>query len=297
MKKANLKNVTWPDEAVFRYSDNQIKYLNRLLNKYSPYCQGLKKFLIEAKTDPVGCWWEMFLANSMIENGFKLEKAPAKGPDIKISLNSNKTLWIEAVSITGGDTIRTDFIPNGSVPEEPYLLRLTSGIHDKKEKMLGYLKDGVVKVGDFFIIAVNTGKFSFFGGGGPFYPAIAKVAFRIGPYALSWSIQDGKGAGDPKGFHQVRPVIKKKQETEISTNLFSQAEYSLISALMYSSQNFGIEPESSAITTVYNPVATNKLSEDFFGFGRRCFVHENIVKFEKLDNEQWVDAKSGFLTG
>jgi hypothetical protein len=285
-----FNDVVWPKEIA---ANVVIKnYLDTLLKTYWPFCQNAKKFINEIKIDLIGCWWEMFLANLMIEKGFVLEKTPPKGPDIKVRLNDGKVLWIEAIAISDGEkpaNLIPDELDGFFIDEEPFLLRLTSGIHDKKIKMLGYLKDGIVKKEDFFIIAVNTGKFSFFDLD-LHYPAIAKIVFKIGALALEYKVKDGKADGEPIGFHQVRPTINKKN-TPISANLFLSPEYSGVSALIYSKNNFWNMPTSDNVITVYNPTALNKLSEDFFDFGKRCFVRKNEVLYQMKENGSWIKSR------
>ncbi len=268
-------------------------YLNRILKSFMPYCSNLKHFLSEAEIHPVDRWWEMYLGNVMLNNGFRLDKASQKGPDLMILLENQKKLWIEAVSVEGGDSIPTQAIPTGAVPDEPYLLRLTSGICYKNQKINGYLKKGIIGPDDFVVIAINVGKFSFWGGDGPFHPAISKVAFGIGKFAFRWSVENGKPKVSPRGFHQERPTVIKKPEITVSTNIFSQPEYDSVSALMFSRTNPLYMPEKGEdITTAYNPLAKNKMSEDFFGFGKRCFVGENQVRYQKNENGLWVDDKN-----
>ncbi len=293
---SNLENIKWPNNPFRAFHDaNEIqKYFDEMLQNYLPFCQNSHKFLKEIEVDPMACLWEVYLAKVMLEKGFRLEKAPPKGPDIKVLLDNKKLLWIEAVAVDGDDRVRTDFSPNGGVDEEGYLLRLTSGIRDKKKKIIGYIKDGVVGPDDFCVIAINTGKFRFFGGSGPYYPAIAKVAYMIGRFSVKWPIEDGKAVGEPEGFHPRRLSILKKGKVPISSNLFSQDEYKPISAFIYSGQNFGLSKNGENITTAYNPLATNKLNEELFKFGKRCFVSENHVLYEKYENGKWIHHESGF---
>jgi len=111
-------------------------------------------------------FWEMYLAATLLEQGFPVmgrerRRFRTKGPDVQIG---NLDAWLEAIAVTAGTGLNTvqEFDPESKIAinmlnlQDKVKLRLTSAIHDKHQKYQTYKKNGIVKEGEPFIIAVNS---------------------------------------------------------------------------------------------------------------------------------------------
>jgi hypothetical protein len=85
---------------------------------------------------------------------------PKPGPDVLLEHEGNR-VWVEAVIATNGVTGRPDTVvdpnPDGScrIPEEKIVLRYTNAISEEYRKYRAYLREGIVRETDAFVIAVN----------------------------------------------------------------------------------------------------------------------------------------------
>ncbi|MFA5111444.1 MAG: hypothetical protein WC443_08575, partial [Desulfobaccales bacterium] len=82
-------------------------------------------------------FWEMYLAVTLHDHGFKLERYGNKGPEFYFWHN-NRKVWVEAVA--PGPGINENRVPGCSnsilkdVPEEKILLRFTNALDEKRKK-------------------------------------------------------------------------------------------------------------------------------------------------------------------
>ncbi len=135
-------------------------YMEKLWGIYHPYADS--DFPKQLAHDFHARFWEMYLACTLIDNSFKIvpKRTKAKGPDIKID-HASTTIWVEAVTLTSGDSNRPDSVPNlqmgvaQQVPDDKIILRYRSAIYDKFKKYCEYLKEGIIREKDCYIIALN----------------------------------------------------------------------------------------------------------------------------------------------
>src|SRR5579875_2582789 len=103
-------------------------------------------------------FWEMYLAVTLLEKGFKLEKPAGGGPEFCALIDGRQT-WFEAIAPTGG--AGADRVPElGSdelraVPVEQVLLRFTNALDEKRKKYCKALKARVVDPKDPYVLAIN----------------------------------------------------------------------------------------------------------------------------------------------
>jgi type I restriction enzyme S subunit len=161
----------------------------------------------------------------------------------------------------------------GWVPHDVILLRWTSAIKDKAEKLIGsgdgsvkeYLQSGAVSLDDVYVIAVNgcrlrNGPFSALHGVSQF-PYALEAVFPIGPYEFRFDRQTLAivGQGYQKRFH-----ISKPSGSNVPTQIFLDSRYAPVSAIWAIDFNGGSvvgSTEPSAI--VYNPKALQPLPRGF----------------------------------
>ncbi len=89
-------------------------------------------------------------------------------------------------------------------------------------------------------------------------PRILKAVFPVGAYEFLLDRKSGDIVGTR---HQFRPVVKKLSGSEVSTDIFLDAQYRGISAVLYSCANACSRPpmgEGSIL--VHNPTASQPLA-------------------------------------
>jgi len=161
-----------------------------------------------------------------------------------------------------------------SVPHEKILLRWTSAIKEKAEKLLGssdgsvegYIKKGVVALRDAYVIAVNgcqlrgMKEFPELFGISQF-PFAVEAVFAVGPYQL---IIDRDSLKMVNADHQHRPIIKKPSGADVPAYTFLDERFRQISAIWA----VDIDGTSSAgysepMVVVHNPDAVIPIPTGF----------------------------------
>lgn len=158
-------------------------------------------------------------------------------------------------------------------PHEQILLRWTSAIKEKAEKLIGNLKDdikgyidkGIVASGDAYVIAVNGRQLR----NGPFpellgisqFPFAAEAVFAIGPYQITIDRDTLKQTGFA---HQHRPLILKPKGAPVPAYTFLDLRFQPVSAIWAvdidgTSTIGNLEP----MAIIHNPNAFNSIPIGF----------------------------------
>jgi len=107
-------------------------------------------------------FWEMYLAVTLNNNGFKLERYGNAGPEFFFMHNDRK-VWVEAVAPGPGEG--NDRVPGysygkfeeglkvESTPEEKILLRFTNALDSKKRKYSIDLQKRIIASNDLYILS------------------------------------------------------------------------------------------------------------------------------------------------
>jgi hypothetical protein len=196
------------------------------------------------------------------------------GPDFLVKAGDRR-LWIEVIcpepSGIPSEWLAVKLGAVTSMPHQEILLRWTSAIKEKTEKLvgsrdgtkLGYLQLGYVKPDDIYVIAVNGCRFRH----GPFsalvgisqFPYAAEAVFPIGPYQIRIDKATLKTVG--RG-HAQRFTINKPNGALVPSHAFLDPYFARVSAIWAVDFNgcsaIG-NPEPSAV--IHNPNAINHLPE------------------------------------
>ena len=214
------------------------------------------------------CISEALVYSLLKEKDFPSRLNLGSGPDFLVT-DGEKRVWIEVVcpepSCLSEGWLNCDHGKVWSFPQQEILLRWTSAIKAKADKLESYLSSNVVSPEDVFVIAVNGCRLR----NGPFssimgishHPVAAEVVFGFGPYQLHI---DGKTLETAGADHSYRPSFRNKNEAVISTNIFLDGRFNQISAIWALDINGfsafgGHEPKY----IVHNPMAKNPLSLGF----------------------------------
>lgn len=106
-------------------------YIEQAWEQYKPFCGDLG-FQTQASIDFNGASWNLYVAKTLIDLGFNLQKSDSAGPDIYIK-HEGKTIWLECIAVNNGpDAVPVSPVGQGFSPaEERIILRHTSGLREK----------------------------------------------------------------------------------------------------------------------------------------------------------------------
>lgn len=238
------------------------------------------KFMTEISLGSDAKFWscvsEALLAAHLSYAGLAPSASPrGVGPDFLVMENGRK-IWIEVICPEPRDVPPEWLQPifNGVVhfPHTEILLRWTSAIKEKAEKLIGsndgtikgYLDKGIVSPDDAYVIAINgrqlRGSFSSVTGISQF-PFAAEAAFAIGPYQIKIdrdTLQQ-TGAG-----HQHRPEIIKTNGSAVPADTFLDPRFRPISAIWaVDIDGTSVIGNSEDLAVIHNPNANNPIPTGF----------------------------------
>lgn len=220
-------------------------------------------FLSQLKTQFHQRTWEMYVGCSLIVKDIK-PTSFNEGPDFLIE-GGDKKIWIEcAAPNKGAGEDRVPAMEYGTVqtvPENQMCIRLTNTLYEKLKQYKKHVKKGVISESDIYIIAINSGDLGFPDGA---IPLILRVVFGIGYPTITFSSSGGE---KKHGWSRIFS-IKKKNESEVSTDFFLKPENNCVSGILYCGKtvlNHAI-PWGDDILGVSNPIAKNPFPNSFRQF-------------------------------
>jgi type I restriction enzyme S subunit len=259
-------------------------YMENLWGTYHPYAD--KDFRDQLAQDVPARFWEMYLTCTLVHKSFKVvpKQGRARGPDIKIT-HASTTIWVEAVTPTTGDSSKPDSVPPiktgvaQQIPDEQMTLRYCSVIHDKYfDKYFTYLKDGIIRSSDCYVIALNGCRMPW--PGGDYEPR--RIVRSVLPFGWPVVTVDTSSHNVVDKGHQYRPSLSKASGDKVDTDIFVKPEYSHISAVMFSEVNVANPTPAMGddFIIINNPLASSKLPNDFPKVGRKyeADLSENTIK-------------------
>jgi hypothetical protein len=208
----------------------------------------------------------MYLTAFLIQEGYDVS-CPKPGPDVGIEVDGRR-IWFEATSPTRGADGFPDQVPeirHGEVfwvPNEKLVLRYLNSISEKYHRQLtAWLKHGVVREDDAYVIAINPRRLGFeVADTSP--PRILQAALAVGsPYiAIDQETLKQVDAG-----YQFRDRITKALGSDVPTGIFHRSEYSGLSGLLCSRVDAVNQPRQMGddFQLVPNPQAKAPLPDAF----------------------------------
>lgn len=256
-----------------RYSRNPLarSYYTMLWQSYAKSGLSDRHFVEELTSGDEGRFWqrswEMLLHDHLARLGHVLRSANA-GPDFAIRFG-HTTVWVEAVVPSPVDVPKEWLeLPRAGfggreVPHEEMLLRWTSALKAKRDRLKGYLEKGIVEDCDSYVVAINACRLSSLGQdkGPSGLPLAVEAAFPVGPWLFPYFEDEGR-LGEP--FCSIRPFVRKKNRANVPTGNFLDPSYGGVSALLGCSTCYA--PEGALeVVVVHNPIAHNPLPIGLFG--------------------------------
>src|SRR5262245_41637952 len=228
--------------------------------------------------------WEAMLYHHLTSLGFEVrgnvKKAGQRGPDFRIE-HEGRTIWIEAVTPQPMGLPKEWIEPPKigeakfrSKPHEGMLLRWTSVLRDKRDKLEADADAGIIADGDCTIVAVNCcclSDLAISDLGISQLPFAVEAAFPIGPLGVPITL-DGKIAGE--AAHLPRFHVRNQKGIDVPTGIFLDPRYANVSAILSAYQKHTID-RPLALTIVHNPLARTPLATGIVGAMREYFSEED----------------------
>jgi hypothetical protein len=239
-----------------------------LWETFEPYADA--HFLTQIRSNFDERYWEMYLTAYLLQEGYEVV-CHKTGPDAGITVNGHR-VWFEATSPsrgTGADqvpdvkatTVDQDVVMQ-EVPNDKIILRYLNSISEKYTKQFAaWTENKIVNPNDSLIIAINPKRLRHeIIDADP--PRILQAAFAVGsPYV----VLDEVTAKPVASGYQFRDTIKKASGSSVPTGVFTQQEYTGLSALLCSRVDAVNQPAQIGgdFQLVPNPLATAPLPYGF----------------------------------
>ncbi|MCB9994697.1 MAG: hypothetical protein H6873_13725 [Hyphomicrobiaceae bacterium] len=215
---------------------------------------------------------EVLFAVQLRTAGFSIARENS-GPDFLVEYEG-KRIWIEVICPepkgVPRDWLELRIGEVTSFPHEQILLRYTAAIKEKAERLIGspdrneagYIAKGIVREGDYYVIAVNgrllrRGRMSQLEGisGHPF---VVEATLGVGPYEMTFDHSSDQAKTMGNG---ARHYVLNSNRSSVPTNVFLDERYSAVSGVWGADNDvkllIGLNPPT---VFVPNPLALNEFA-------------------------------------
>lgn len=248
------------------------QYFERLWQEVAPYVDP------DAADKATRClasvFWELQLAyvlkmagKSLVPRA-RLAYKSNKGPDL---FAESPSVWLEAVVVRGGtgpDAIRRPEMNYEAFnhDHDSIVLRLRSVIEDKSTKFQKYIADGIVKEGQATVIAISGVALPSSHKRGNPPPEIVRAVYPANNHVIEINRRTGAISGHSIEY---RDSVQKKAGAEVRTDVFLDAEFKHVSAVLYGDSDW-VDPASQPgadFKIVHNSTAVTPLPDGWFPAG------------------------------
>lgn len=253
----SCKNPT--DPTYIRVSESEDlsdvrKHMRDLWKEYAPKAE--PQFLKKLGSEFHQRYWEMRLGCILVDNGYKLPAGTADGPDFTVTLANGEVVYVEATTVTGGQTddavpkIDFDAVEAEIPPTKRIVLRVQNSISEKRKQYDQFICDQKVECEAPYVIAISLA---------PIprarvddsSPVIAQACLGIGGLRVNFSTN-----GRSRAMAENREVIRKRSGTEIDTGIFRREEYHWLSGVLLSDVSpFRCPAGNGEVHFLHNPLA------------------------------------------
>jgi hypothetical protein len=238
-------------------------------------------FLEDAMNHFLERYWEMYLAVTLNDRGFKLKRYGNEGPEFYFE-NEGRKVWVEAVAPGPGEG--EDRVPEISygevqtVPTEKILLRFTNALDEKRIKYNKAVRKKIIAYDDLYILAINSR-------GIPHAPLGNTLPFFVHaflPFGNLTALIDTKTRKIVETFYQKRENIIKAKGAAVSTTAFLDTEFSFVSAALHSGVDCANHPAclGEDFIILHNHTTTHPLDPDVFHWCQQIFYHDGQLEFK-----------------
>lgn len=268
-----------------KYRSDIRETLEAMWKEYSAYCPDTD-FREDAAKHFQASAWQMEVT-LFFKKWFALNPTNSAGPDIRLLLEKDKEVLVEAVSArpgNGPDAVQEPITGHVYHPDdEGIIIRLRNALDSKIKQHTRWLQAGLVKREQPFIIAVTAGEIStaidFMG-----LSHMEHAVFPLDNGAWHVPIQkaDGKSAESVEFKYGFRGSVKKKNGSPITTDVFVTKDAERISAVLYNPHHFvnSIRTAGRAFRLIHNPNALNPIPRGIFQVGIEAWVENDQLYFK-----------------
>lgn len=233
-------------------------------------------FRSDARNHFLQRFWEMYLACSLIERGFELQRVGNEGPEF-FFLCEGQRIWVEAIAPSAGTG--PDRVPEpepgkvNNVPIDKILLRYTNALREKLQKLKGAIAKGIVAPDERILLAINSRGIPH----APFsgeMPYIVKALLPFGPLSIGIN-RETREVVDT--FYQYRPEILKENLSSVPTTAFLDSKYNSFVGVLHSATDCANRPDVNGadFLLLHNPSAQIQLPRNLFSW---CKQFEYVDK-------------------
>jgi hypothetical protein len=253
MKKIN-------DKCQFRaeYWD-WIESLWKLFEPFAP--NDFKKNYLNDPAKFNGLTWEMFLASTLLKQGYTLERiSTMDSPDLCLHTDSGARIWIECCY---ANRRRLPLQTSGMIDVDGNILRVTTLIGPKIGQHRKWIKKGLCKDTEPFIIAINGYELDLhiFDN---MLPEATRAVYPIGN--LNAYFYPGTRGVDTE--YAIQSDIPTRNGSPVNKDYFLNEKNSHISGLLYSIDWFGRSTSPPKYAYIPNIYGTNPLPIDLTRFAQ-----------------------------
>jgi len=255
-------------------------YTEKLWRVYEPYAD--RHFRHDAKKHFLQRYWEMYLTVALIESGVDPVRLNGTGPEFYFEHDGHR-VWIEAIAPgpgQGKDRVPKDLSKHGfSVPTEKILLRYTSALTAKRDKLLIDRTRGIVKPQDGYILAINCRAIPHAWLGGVI-PYAIQAFLPFGPLTLMFDIRT---MHITERYFQRREAVSKQSGASVSTKAFLDPSFAGISAIIHSAVDAANAPVvlGADFFVLHNPLATVCVPINLFSHWKQFeFTNDQVTAIE-----------------
>jgi hypothetical protein len=259
-----------------------------------------KKFPNQIKDNFASRYSELYFGATFRKRlGLRVSHPSDKGPDYHFQ---DSDCWAEAVTVSNGERDN----PNSIAPmecgvvtdymkvREQIMLRITSSFTYKAQKLLDYIRKGIIRDAQRMIICISGGwleglyRFPRYPVGG--FPEVVSALLPVGNMVLIINRDD---RSITKRTFELRDSIAKKRHDSkpqaIRTDYFTDPTYAHVSAVVYSYANVTDSIDDSNLGrdffVIHNPLANHALPSGSFkcGIEYEVKVDGDLISIETTD--------------
>jgi hypothetical protein len=264
--------ATDPGYANVRDSPNLIEakaFTESLWEIYQPFAD--KHAQLDAQKHFRERFWEMYVACAFLKRGVQIHKAGDAGPEFYFKVDRRR-VWVEAVAPGAGEG--PDKVPAivfgdaYTVPDDKVVLRFTSVVQAKLQKLKSDVSKGLLGEDESVILAINSR-------GVPHAPYPARIPYFVKavlPFGNLTLEIDRATKAVMDQYHVYHPEIHKENNAPVSTAIFLDPSSAQIAAVIHSGVDCANRPVSigAEFDVLHNPSANTPLPRSLF---RWCAQH------------------------
>jgi hypothetical protein len=210
-------------------------------------------------------FWEMYLACTLLDRGFKIERVGSEGPEFYFSCEGCR-IWVEAITPgpgKGPDRVNDSKLGEAcTISDEKLVMRYTHALLEKHRRYEAWLAKGIVQPDDQILLAINCRGIPHAPCGAEL-PYVLKAFLPIGALAV---VLDRDTMETKDSYQQRREAVVKRSGAHIATTSFIIPSFAGFSAVLHSAVDCANHPTElgSDFLVLHNPTASSGLPLNLF---------------------------------